>query len=50
MRILALLAAVVMAWGAMACGGGAKPPMQPDNDNPAPLDDAGAAAPAPAPH
>ena len=51
MRTLVLV--VVMAWGAVACGGGAKPPMQPDND-PVPAGDGGvdpsAPAPTPAPH
>ena len=46
-----LVVVVVVAWGLMACGGGSKPPMQPDND-PAPAADGGAdpAMPAPAPH
>jgi len=30
MRTLTL--ALAMAWGLVACGGGSKPPMQPDND------------------
>lgn len=43
------LLAIVVAWGlaCVGCGGGSKPPMQPDNDT-STLDDAGA-APAPAP-
>ena len=31
-RTLALVLAVAMAWSILACGGAAKPPMQPDND------------------
>jgi hypothetical protein len=45
-----LVAALMISWGVMACGGGAKPPMQPDND-PVPAGDGGAepSVPAPAP-
>jgi hypothetical protein len=48
---LGLVAALLAALGIAACGGGNKPPLQPDNDT---LDDGGApaapsAAPAPAP-
>jgi hypothetical protein len=47
MRTLALVLTVAMAWGLLGCGGGSKPPMQPDNDT----GDAGPEpAPAPAPH
>jgi hypothetical protein len=48
-----LVVVAVVAWGLVACGGGGKPPMQPDND-PTPAADGGAdpsaPAPAPAPH
>ncbi|HEY3820221.1 MAG TPA: hypothetical protein VGL81_23815 [Polyangiaceae bacterium] len=47
-----LVAILVAAWAMTACGGGGKPPMQPDND-PTPAVDGGAdpATPAsPAPH
>jgi hypothetical protein len=41
-----LVAWVLLAWTVMACGGGAKPPMQPDNDP----GDGGVEPSAPAPH
>jgi hypothetical protein len=44
-----VVAVVVLAWTVMACGGGSKPPMQPDND-PTPAADGGAEPSAPAPH
>jgi hypothetical protein len=46
MRTLVLV--VVLTCGAAACGGGAKPPMQPDND-PVPAGDGGVDPSAPAP-
>lgn len=55
-RVLGVLLAIgVAVWATGACGGGSKPPMQPDNDTTS-LGDGGAApemtppaAPAPAP-
>ncbi len=46
-----VVAVIVVALGFLACGGGSKPPMQPDND-PTPSADGGAepVTPAPAPH